>query len=376
MRDEMGDVESYVNLLRREIALRAPQYNKYQVISIFFGGGTPSLLSTEQLGGIMDAVKEGFTLAADAEITVECNPGTVTAEKLAYYITCGINRLSIGLQSADDGELARIGRIHDYKTFLETYRLARAAGFQNINVDLMSALPEQTAASYQRTLAQVCALAPEHISAYSLILEEGTPLYVNQKDYNFPDEDEERELYYMTERVLLKAGYHRYEISNYAQTGKECRHNKVYWQRGDYLGLGLGASSLIANVRWKNPDGYADYAACVEKARRAAKERPAPERPAGMEDYVNYLRKSGCQEVQPLGRQEQMEEFMFLGLRLMEGIEEAAFLNIFGVSVDAVYGETIARLAGQGLLERAGGRLFLTPRGIDVSNAAFAAFLF
>lgn len=341
-------MEDYVNLLCREIAFRAPAYKEYQVISIFFGGGTPSLLSVEEMGQIMDVVKASFVLAEDAEITVECNPGTVDQEKLTYYITCGINRLSIGLQSADDGELARIGRIHDYETFLRTYRLARETGFRNINVDLMTALPGQTAASYQRTLAQVCDLFPEHISAYSLILEEGTQLYVNQKNYVFPDEDEERELYYMTERVLSKAGYHRYEISNYAREGRECRHNKVYWQRGDYLGLGLGASSLIANVRWKNPDDYADYTVCVEKK---------------------------TAEVQALTLQEQMEEFMFLGLRLMEGVSEAAFHKAFGVPVDEIYGEVISRLVEQRLLVREKGRLFLTPRGIDVSNVVFAAFL-
>lgn len=337
-------IESYVNYICREIMFLAPKFKKYQVISIFFGGGTPSLLPAEELGKIMDAVRASFVVAADAEITVECNPGSVTAEKLTYYITCGINRLSIGLQSADDAELARIGRIHDYETFLETYRLAREAGFCNINVDLMTALPGQTAASYQRTLERVCALSPEHISAYSLILEEGTLLYVNQTQYVFPDEDEERELYYKTEQVLSKAGYHRYEISNYAREGRECRHNKVYWQRGDYLGLGLGASSLIANVRWKNP-----------------------------EDMTAYCEHKLC-EVQTLSREEQMEEFMFLGLRLMEGVEEAGFAKAFGVSVDEVYGEIIARHEGQGLLVRKGGRLVLTPRGIDVSNVVFADF--
>lgn len=346
-RSEMkqDEIEDYVNLLCREIVLRAPAFKKYRVISIFFGGGTPSLLPAEKLGKIMDVIRASFVVSADAEITVECNPGTVTAEKLAYYITRGINRLSIGLQSTDDGELARIGRIHDYETFLETYRLVRAAGFCNINVDLMAALPGQTTASYQRTLERVCALSPEHISAYSLILEEGTPLYVNQEDYVFPDEEEERELYYLTERMLSKAGYHRYEISNYAREGRECRHNKVYWRRGDYLGLGLGASSLAANVRWKNP-----------------------------EDMTSYREHKLC-EIQHLSRKEQMEEFMFLGLRMTEGVEEADFMKVFGVSVDDIYGETVARLGEQGLLERTGGRLFLTSRGIDVSNVVFAAFL-
>lgn len=344
--DRIGkEVGNYVNQLCREITLRSPAFKEYQVISIFFGGGTPSLLPAEELGKIMGAVRASFVVASDAEITVECNPGTVTAEKLSNYITCGINRLSIGLQSADDEELVRIGRIHDYETFLETYRLAREAGFCNINVDLMTALPGQTIDSYQKTLERVCALSPEHISAYSLILEEGTQLYVNQKDYVFPDEEEERELYYMTERVLSKAGYHRYEISNYAREGWECRHNRVYWRRGDYLGLGLGASSLTANVRWKNP-----------------------------EDMEGYREHRLC-EIQRLSRREQMEEFMFLGLRLMEGVEEDEFVKAFGVSVDEVYGEIVAHYVAQGLLVRTGGRLSLTSRGIDVSNVVFAGFL-
>ncbi len=368
-------MQDYVNLLCTEIALHAQAYKKYRVISVFFGGGTPSLLPAEEMGQIMDAVRASFVLAEDAEITVECNPGTVDCEKLAYYITCGINRLSIGLQSADDDELARIGRIHDYETFLKTYRAAREAGFSNINVDLMTALPGQTAASYQKTLAQVCALSPEHISAYSLILEEGTPLYVNQKNYVFPDEDEERELYYMTERVLSKAGYHRYEISNYAREGRECRHNKVYWQHGDYLGLGLGASSMVSNVRWKNPEEMAAYRACVEKLRQIEKKLRVPETAVGMEDFAECLRRSGSREVQPLTLQEQMEEFMFLGLRLIEGVSEAVFRETFGISVNEVYGETVERLLEQGLLVRMDGRLFLTPLGIDVSNVVFAAFL-
>lgn len=374
------EIADYVNLLCREIVCRAQDYQKYQVISVFFGGGTPSLLAAEDLDRIMDAVRASFVVAAGAEITVECNPGTVTAEKLAHYITCGINRLSIGLQSAEDAELARIGRIHDCETFLRTYRLAKAAGFCNINVDLMTALPGQTAASYRRTLDLVCDLSPEHISAYSLILEEGTPLYENQTKYTFPDEEEERELYYMTERVLSKAGYHRYEISNYAREGRECRHNKVYWQRGNYLGFGLGAASLIENVRWKNPEELTAYRVCVEAAdgeRKTGTETGRGCGPdAGSGDFAEYLRRSGFCEVQSLNRQEQMEEFMFLGLRLMEGVKEEAFLKTFGLSVDAVYKETVAKLMREGLLTRGEGRLFLTPRGIDVSNRVFASFLF
>lgn len=246
-----GEMESYVNLLLREIEKQSIFYGDHRVVSIFLGGGTPSLLPARETGRILRQVRECFYVAEDAEITIECNPGTVTAEKLENYITYGINRFSIGLQSTDDGELARIGRIHNYRDFLETYEMARKAGFGNINIDLMAGLPGQGIASYRKTLERVVALSPEHISAYSLILEEGTPLYVNQKSYTFPDEDEDREMYELTGTVLGQAGFHRYEISNYAREGRECRHNKVYWRRGDYVGFGLGASSMIRNVRWK-----------------------------------------------------------------------------------------------------------------------------
>ena len=362
-----GEIESYVNLLLEEIKEQSIFYGDHRVVSIFFGGGTPSLLPARETGRILQRVRDGFSVAEDAEITMECNPGTVTAEKLDNYITSGINRLSIGLQSADDEELARIGRIHDYGSFLETYRLAREASFRNINIDLMAGLPGQDLASYRKTLERVAALSPEHISAYSLILEEGTSLYVNQKSYTFPDEDEEREMYELTGRFLGEAGFHRYEISNYAKEGYECRHNKVYWRRGDYVGFGLGASSMVQNVRWKNPDSQADYAACVEKLKTEGKD-DVP--------FVKMLRRTGHFEVQPLTRQEQMEEFMFLGLRLAEGVDVEEFQSLFGKSMEEVYGEPIAAFEAQGLLRRKGRMLALTPRGIDVSNVVFAAFLF
>jgi len=356
-------MESYVNLLLREIKEQSVFYGDHRVVSIFLGGGTPSLLPARDAGRILEQVRDGFSVAEDAETTIECNPGTVTAEKLADYITHGINRLSIGLQSTDDEELARIGRIHDYGSFLETYSLARAAGFDNINIDLMAGLPGQCMASYRRTLERVVALSPEHISAYSLILEEGTPLYVNQNAYRFPDEDEDREMYELTGTVLGEAGFHRYEISNYAREGRECRHNKVYWRRGDYVGFGLGASSMVGNVRWKNPDAQADYAACVKEEIQSG-------------PFAKMLRQTGRCEVQPLTLQEQMEEFMFLGLRLTEGVDLGEFRQYFAKSADEIYGKQIGMFEKQGLMERAGERLRLTPRGIDVSNAVFAAFLF
>lgn len=366
------EIDSYVNLLLREIKEQSVFYGDHRVVSIFMGGGTPSLLPARETGRILERVREDFSLAGDVEITIECNPGTVTAEKLKNYITYGINRLSIGLQSTDDEELVRIGRIHSYGDFLETYAMAREAGFHNINIDLMAGLPGQNLFSYRKTLERAAALLPEHISAYSLILEEGTPLYVNQKKYTFPDEDEEREMYELTGRYLAQAGFHRYEISNYAREGYECRHNKVYWRRGDYAGFGLGASSMVQNVRWKNPEDHTVYESYVEKMKTdghdcagyTARTRAA------------YMAGIGAQEVQTLTAQEQMEEFMFLGLRLTEGVELDEFALYFGKTAEEVYGKQISSFEKQGLLERRGRRLRLTPRGVDVSNVVFAAFLF
>lgn len=363
------EMESYVNLLLREIKNHAIFYGDHRVISIFMGGGTPSLLPARETGRILEHIRNGFFLADDAEITVECNPGTVTANKLENYVTYGINRLSIGLQSTDDGELARIGRIHDYRCFLETYGLAREAGIRNINIDLMSGLPGQGVDSYVETLKKVVALKPEHISAYSLILEEGTELYVNQNNYCFPDEEEDREMYRLTGEYLRQAGFHRYEISNYARNGRECRHNKVYWQRGDYLGLGLGASSMVNNIRWKNPENGRAYADCVARLKGAT--ACAPEGGA----FADMLRSAGLTEVQELTRKEQMEEFMFLGLRLTEGVDMREFERLFSKRTEEVYAKPLASLLSAGLLKQEGTRLRLTPRGVDLSNMVFAEFL-
>lgn len=350
------EVESYVNLLEQEIRQSAENYTEYRVISVFWGGGTPSILPAEDISRIMEVINEAYQIAGDAEITIEMNPGTVDARKMGQYITAGMNRISIGLQSADDKELVRIGRIHDYGAFLETYELARNAGFCNINIDIMASLPGQGILSYEQTLRSVAALEPEHISAYSLILEEGTPLYENQSEYQFPSEEEDREMYTLTKEYLASSGYHRYEISNYAKKGFECRHNKVYWQRGDYLGFGLGASSMVQNVRWKNPDGMAAYAAYVDRL-------------AGKPEEFILDR-------QTLTVPEQMEEYMFLGLRMMCGVSRREFAGVFGCRIEDVYGETIDRLCRQGLLYGEKERIRLTDKGIDVSNYAMSQFLF
>lgn len=382
-----GEIKSYVNYLLREIKEQSIFYRDHQVVSVFLGGGTPSLLSGKETGCILQAVRDNYRITQGAEITVECNPGTVTVEKLRNYITVGINRLSIGLQSAQDEELARIGRIHDYETFLETYGAARTAGFQNINIDLMAALPGQSIESYQRSLELVTALSPEHISAYSLILEEGTPLYDRRRHYHFPTEDEDREMYQLTKAYLGERGYQRYEISNYAKPGYACRHNQVYWQRGDYVGFGLGASSMVRNVRWSMPaalEEYKDYVECMQENMRMAQNAMVhitcqkngrdhmPAESRQQDDSLPYERFPGAQL---LTRQEQMEEYMFLGLRMMCGVSCQTFAEQFGQQMEAVYGAVIDKFVRQGLLVKEDGYVKLTEKGIDVSNYVMAEFL-
>ena len=358
------EMESYVNLLLAEIKKQSIFYKNHEVISVFFGGGTPSLLDAGQITAIMKAIHDGYQISDSAEITMEMNPGTVTQVKLKKYITCGINRISIGLQSADNDELVRIGRIHDYETFLNTYHMAREAGFGNINIDLMSALPGQSIASYRNTLEHVVALEPEHISAYSLILEEGTPLYEKQDSYTFPSEEEDRQMYLLTGHYLAEHGYYRYEISNYAKAGYECRHNKVYWQRGDYAGFGLGAASMVENFRWSNPVEWEEYAAYVH----AIKERQSGQ--------IMKFEESAVPKRQKLTVPEQMEEFMFLGLRMMCGVGRNDFYRKFGQQLEEVYGSVLDKLCGQGLIQQDNDRIWLTERGIDISNYVMAQFLF
>lgn len=329
---------AYVENLCRKIRSHTELAEAYRVVTIFVGGGTPSILEEEQIRQIFTAVRETFQIEESAEITIEMNPGTVTEEKLRTYKEIGINRLSIGLQSADDRELAALGRIHTFGEFLDTYRMARKAGFENINIDLMSAIPHQTRESYERTLRTAAELGPEHISAYSLIIEEGTPFYEKYGEgkhaADLPDEDTERLMYEDTKRILEEYGYHRYEISNYAKDGRECRHNLGYWERAEYLGIGSGAASLIDNVRFTE-DGE-------------------PER---------------------LSIKEQMAEYMFLGLRKIKGVSKQRFAECFGSSMEDIYGNVIEDMKKKGLLQEQGDSVRLTERGIDVSNYVMSEFL-
>lgn len=324
----------------------------YEIVSIFVGGGTPSILTEAQITQVFEAVYESFPIREDAEITLEMNPGTDVKDKLPVYRKLGINRLSMGLQSADNKELKCLGRIHTYEDFRQVYQWAREAGFTNVNVDLMSAIPGQTLESYEDTLRKVADLEPEHISAYSLIIEEGTPFYERYGEgrhaEELPDEDTERQMYVRTGEILEDYGYHRYEISNYAKDGYECRHNLGYWDRKEYLGLGAGASSLMDHIRWKEPDHIGPSTGLVLEER---------------EDFTRLRRK------------DEMEEFMFLGMRKINGVSEYDFYKSFRVSMDEIYKESIENLIKEGLLVREEDRIRLTDQGIDLSNYALSQFL-
>ena len=351
----------YMDALMREVRERAEEFRGYLVTSAFIGGGTPSVVDAEQIEELMATVKEYYEVASDAELTIEVNPGTVNFGKLKIYRRTGINRLSIGLQSTDDKELEVLGRVHSLQQFLDTYLAAREAGFDNINVDVMSALPGQSLESCRKTLQKILTLSspPEHISAYSLILEEGTELFrlAEQGMLRLPDEETDRKMYRETKQMLEQAGYGRYEISNYAREGFSCRHNIGYWTRRNYLGFGIGAASLINNTRFNNGSDLQVY----------------------LRDPLNDR-----MEIQRLSRQEQMEEFMFLGLRLTEGVSALRFQQLFGQSLQEVYGNVIAQNEKEGLLRRyirsssdvREEMLALTDFGLDVSNYVMSQFLF
>lgn len=359
--------EAYVAMLLAEIEKQSIFYQDCKVISVFIGGGTPSVLEGKAIEAILHKIKCKFNLIKSPEITIEINPGTVTEYKLALYLQSGINRLSIGLQTADDNELRTLGRIHDYNTFLCTYELARKLGFRNINIDLISAIPGQTYLSYRETLKKTLSLEPEHISAYSLILEEGTWLYEHRYELSFPTEDDDRRLYELTGELLSEYNYNRYEISNYAKKGYECIHNKTYWLRGNYVGFGLGAASLVDEVRWSNKRTVKEYEEVLLKKSERNEQLICP-------DSLTQARTQLGENVQYLTIEEQMEEFMFLGLRLMEGVEKKVFKTKFGVPIEDIYGEILEKLQQETLII-ADERIRLTPYGIDVSNYVMSEFL-
>ena len=340
--------DRYIEALLKEI--RAAEHTEdYEIVSVFIGGGTPSALKAEAIASIMRTLQEQFFFCEDAEVTIEANPGTVDLEKLTIYRNVGINRLSLGLQSTDAEELKLLGRIHSYEEFLKSYEWARKAGFSNINIDLMFAIPGQTGEAWRQHLYQVAELNPEHISAYSLIIEEGTPFA--EQNLDLPDEDTEYQMYEDTAEILERYGYRQYEISNYAKQGYMCRHNAGYWQRLEYLGFGLGASSLYGGMRFSNTHQMQEY----------LKESRNPDQ----------IRK----DVTVLSRNEQIEEFMFLGLRMTEGISEKKIEENFDVRLMDIYGDILQKYEETGFMEHIETKWRLTRKGIHVSNHILADFL-
>ena len=382
----------YVEALLREIAYYGERCQEYAVTSVYIGGGTPSWLDEELMLRIMDAVRCSFLLAPDAEISIECNPGTVTDGKFAAYRRAGINRISIGLQSAEEEELRLLGRSHTYGQFLKTYELARRNGFTNINIDLMNSLPGQTAESFSHTLRQIIRLKPEHISVYSLIIEEGTPFYARyQEDAKrqsageptaaLPTEEEVLRTTRLTEELLSDAGYEQYEISNFAKPGYACRHNIGYWQRANYLGLGIGAASLMENIRYTNASDLYKYLEKTVYIKEELRRTAAP----GSGDVADQAACRQSAQVIPatnlhetaerIPRKAQMEEFMFLGLRMTDGVSRERFAQNFGTEIEAVYQDVMQSLKQEGLLAKRAGQIFLTKRGQEVSNYVLAQFL-
>ena len=330
----------YLAALERDIR----KYRGLTVSSVFIGGGTPSLMPQGFILKLMNTVRECFTLLPDAEITLEANPGTVNERLLGEYLIAGINRLSFGLQSADDVELSAVGRIHTYAEFLESYELARRAGFKNINVDIMLGLPGQTMISLKQTINKVCFLRPEHISAYMLILEENTPLYKRAEHLSIlPDEDKQAEMYELAVGLLEKKGYHQYEISNFSREGFECRHNTGYWKRQPYLGIGLGASSLVDDKRYRVTT-----------------------------DLPSYLEQLSYESEEELSFEDVRNEIIMLSMRLKEGLSYLSVRSSYGEGFANILLAKLNKYKEMGLVENHYDRFYFTVKGYLVSNTILA----
>lgn len=351
---EEEERQQYVAALLSEIESYREFAKGYRVSTIFIGGGTPSVLLPKQMEDILQKIYEIFELERRAEITIEVNPGTVDEEKLQCYKENGVNRLSMGLQSVKDEKLRLLGRIHTYQEFVKSYELARKAGFDNISIDLISSVPGQTLQEWKEELETAAAQNPEHISVYQLIIEEGTPFYEKYAEHPelLPDEETSREIYLWTGKFLKEAGYEQYEISNYAKPGKESRHNLKYWERGDYLGLGLGAASMVRNIRMSNTKDMRTYLERCDK-------------PKTMREDVQFLEEP-----------RQMEEFMFLGLRKTRGVSKKEFKRIFGREMDMVYEKALHKCLENGMLLEHKDRIFLSEEGTLLSNMVLSEFLF
>lgn len=339
--------KAYLQALRTEMELYAPDTDPLQ--TIFIGGGTPSILSANALSQLFTDIHEYFQLTPNVEITVECNPGTVDTEKLRVMRDNGVNRLSFGLQATQDETLKQLGRIHTVAEFLESYHLARENGFENINIDLIFALPDQTMAAWQHTLNEVISLDPDHISAYNLVMEEATPFYEwwQAGELDLPSEDTEADMFHYTIESLTAHGYTHYEICNFARPDHYAKHNLVYWNNQPCIGLGAGACGYINGVRYKNIRGIAPY---INKLSKRNKPIAHTERLTGDAEKA---------------------ETLMLALRKREGISVEAYQDRFDEEIEAAFGTILKKWMDLGLLERTATHLRLTPRGLFLANEVF-----
>lgn len=351
--EEKNQKTDYLISIRKEMELYKEEFKNKEFTSVFLGGGTPSILTPEELTTLMENIYSNFNIGKDAEITMECNPGTLDKVKLKAIKSLGINRLSMGLQVTQDHHLKYIGRIHTYEQFEKNYKDAIEVGINNINVDLMYSLPNQSFDEWKETLNKIINLNPSHISAYSLILEEGTKfydMYLN-KEFELNDEEVDINIYNYTIDTLCKNGYHQYEISNYSKEGYECKHNIVYWQCDNYLGLGPGASGYINNYRYSNICDIKGYNKCLEYDKRPIEEK-------------NILSKK-----------DEMEEFIFMGLRMNKGINLDEFYKRFNIDFKHRYNDILGKLKNLNLIIEQNNNIILTQRGREISNTVFVEFI-
>lgn len=343
-------IESYVEAIIREIKDTYTLEN-YNIKTVYIGGGTPSILKSEYIGKIL----KSFSFSENAEVTIEVNPGTVTKEKLEDYIKFGINRLSIGLQSTSNVLLKQIGRIHNYSEFLNTYEIARRAGFKNINVDLMLGLPNQTLSNLQRSLREVISLEPEHISIYSLILEDGTKLekQIQMGKFEMPSEELERTMYWKTKKMLEESGYIHYEISNFAKDGFMSQHNLDCWNQKEYIGFGLSAHSYLECIRFSNITNLEEYLKNINIG------------DFGKNKIIHERQTNSMTRI----------EFMLLGLRKIDGVSISDYKNKFGDNPLFIYNKEIAKLVDEDLLEIDGNYIRLTKKGLDFANIVWEEFV-
>ena len=363
-------VAAYCSALKKEIVLTAEKYPGARISTVFLGGGTPTLVPAAELRAVLEELRRRFDILPDAEITAEGNPGTLSPRWLEAACACGLNRLSLGVQAAQDRLLRAVGRIHTFAQAEEAVAMARAFGIRNLNVDLMSGLPGQTLQDWRESIEAAATLDVEHVSAYSLILEEGTPLWrmVEAGSVRLPDDELTAEMYEQGVAWLEAAGYARYEISNFARPGMRCRHNVGYWQGSWYAGLGVAAHSMLP------PDASQATQGAV-RIRRANTESLA--------DYLHALTVQKIlppAEITPVERQEAMFETMMLGLRMTDGVAERDFERLHGETMAQVYGPALETLVRDGLGAWSLGavgerRFFLTPRGLEVQNEALMALM-